>query len=194
MIRLGLMRHGHTAWNRQGRIQGRTDIPLDEAAKAQLRTRALPPAWQDAELVASPLLRARQTAELISGRQPVLESALIEMDWGAWEGLSGKDLRADPSSGFRDIEQWGWGYRPPKGESPEDVRARLRHWAGRLSHDTLAICHIGVMRVLMAVATGWAFHGPCPFAVKRDRIYVIRIEPDGWRLDAAPVRLNETSS
>jgi probable phosphoglycerate mutase len=191
MIRLGLIRHGHTAWNRQGRIQGRTDIPLDAAAEAQLRACALPTDWQDADLVASPLQRARRTAELIGGRQPAEENALIEMDWGAWEGLFGRDLRADPASGFRDIEHWGWAYRPPGGESPEAMRERLLPWARGLRRDTLAICHIGVMRVLMAVATGWAFQGPCPFAIKRNRVYIIQVESGNWHLEAEPIRLNE---
>lgn len=189
MIRLALLRHGHTAWNRAGRIQGRTDIPLDPEARVHLATVRLPEAWASADLVASPLSRALDTAALVAGRPARAVPALIEMDWGRWEGLEGRTLRADPSSGFRDIEDWGWTYRPDGGESPGDLRDRLRPWADGLQRDTVAVCHIGVMRVLMALATGWAFAGPAPFQIKRDRLFVIEIENGQWRAQAAPVRL-----
>lgn len=191
MIRLALLRHGHTEWNRTGRIQGRTDVPLDPDAKAHLAKRALPAPWSAAELWSSPLLRARTTAELVAGRMPRVEAALIEMHWGAWEGRQGKALHADPASGFRDIDTWGWSYRPPDGESPADLRNRLTPWAQTLTADAVAVCHIGVMRVLLALATGWDFRGPAPFQIKRDRLYVITLAPSGWQLDPAPIRLPE---
>ncbi|WP_300037290.1 histidine phosphatase family protein [uncultured Roseobacter sp.] len=190
MTRLAIIRHGHTAWNRAGRIQGRSDIPLDAEAEAALAGRTLPAPWDEADLCASPLMRARRTAELISGRVPLCTDALMEMDWGTWEGQQGSVLRADPASGFRDIEHWGWDYRPPGGESPADLRARLIPWAEALETDTVAVCHIGVMRVLMAVATGWEFQGAAPFRIKRDRLYVINIAPGTWSATPEPVRLN----
>lgn len=191
MIRLALLRHGHTPWNRAGRIQGRTDIPLDPEAMAHLATRALPAEWAEADLWSSPLLRARTTAQLVAGREPRMDDALTEMDWGSWEGGEGKLLRADPASGFRDIEDWGWSYRPPGGESPADVRGRLIPWAEACTTDAVAVCHIGVMRVLLAVATGWNFKGPAPFRIKRDRLYVITLDAGKWQADPTPVRLNE---
>ncbi|MDR6771657.1 histidine phosphatase family protein [Azospirillum sp. BE72] len=129
MIRLAFLRHGVTAWNREGRIQGRTDIPLDPEGRARLADLTLPEAWRDATLHASPLSRAVETASLLGKGRPVrTDSRLIEMDWGAWEGQRGHDLRADPDSGYRDIEGWGWDFRPPGGESPADVRERLTGW------------------------------------------------------------------
>lgn len=183
MIRLGLMRHGHTAWNRVGRIQGRTDIPLDDDARADLSALRLPDGWDSADIVASPLARATETARLVTGRTPTDIPALIEMDWGTWEGAHGTALSAAPESGFKPIEAWGWHYRPPGGESPDEVRTRLLPWARSLTHDTVAICHIGIMRVLLAHATGWHFDGPAPFRIKRNRLFVLRIERDGWALD-----------
>lgn len=191
MTRLALIRHGHTAWNRAGRIQGRTDIPLDPEAEGHLARLVLPAPWNDAALVSSPLARAMRTAELISDRTPTPEPALIEMDWGAWEGARGVDLIADGSSGYRHIEDWGWSFRPPQGETPADVRTRLAPWVAELSGDTVAVCHIGIMRVLLAQATGWAFRGPAPFRIKRDRLYVITIDGDNWSLSGEPVRLTE---
>ncbi|MEQ6249922.1 histidine phosphatase family protein [Sulfitobacter sp. HNIBRBA3233] len=189
MIRLALLRHGHTAWNREGRVQGRSDIPLDSEARDALARLALPAPWDRAVLVSSPLMRARETARLVSGRHPQEVAALTEMNWGDWEGRRAVDLRADPSCDHRDIESWGWHYRPPGGESPAEVRDRLSPWLDGLRTDTVAVCHIGVMRVLMALATGWYFDGPAPFTVKRNRLFILEGAAGRWTLAPDPVRL-----
>lgn len=189
MIQLAIIRHGHTPWNRAGQIQGRTDIALEEQAAEDLAGFTLPTEWQGAALVASPLQRAVQTAQLISGREPTTNDALIEMDWGDWEGKKGLDLKAEKDSGFRDIEDWGWDYRPPNGESPREVAQRLKPWLETLKQDTIAVCHIGIMRVLLAQATGWKFDGPAPFQVKRNRLYVMDLIMGKLTLTGDPVRL-----
>ncbi|KEJ89690.1 histidine phosphatase family protein [Sulfitobacter donghicola] len=194
MIRLALLRHGHTTWNREGRVQGRSDIALDADAVAELRNQSLPSPWKDAMLWASPLERAAHTAALVAGREPKTDPALIEMNWGDWEGRIAKELRADPTCDHRDIEDWGWDYTPPNGESPAALRDRLVPWANRLARDSIAVCHIGVMRVLMAHATGWNFAGPAPFAVKRNRLFIIEIDGTAWRLLPEPVRLERPIS
>lgn len=189
MIRLALLRHGHTSWNRAGRIQGRSDIPLDDQAREELRSYALPADWAGAELWSSPLMRAAETAELVTGRKPRSTPELTEMNWGEWEGLHGVDLKARPDSGFRDIEDWGWDYRPPGGETPAEVWSRIRPWLHGLTTDAVAVCHIGIMRMILAQAHGWDFHGPAPFRIKRNRLFVV--EFDGTRLTpwAEPLRL-----
>lgn len=189
MISLALLRHGHTSWNRAGRIQGRSDIALDDEARADLKTRALPAPWDTAELVASPLSRAQDTAKLVGKKSPTTEDALIEMNWGDWEGQHGVMLKSDPGSGFRDIEDWGWSYHAPGGESPADVWSRLSEWLFMLDKDTVAVTHIGVMRVLLAQATGWAFEGPAPFQIKRNRLYILTIDQAGLSANPDPVRL-----
>ncbi|MCD9149148.1 histidine phosphatase family protein [Pseudophaeobacter flagellatus] len=189
MIRLALLRHGHTAWNRAGQIQGRSDIALDDAARAELSSFALPPPWDQADLWSSPLSRAVETAQLITGQMPQTSPALTEMFWGDWEGKKGLELKADPDSGFRDIEHWGWDYRPPGGETPAEVWNRLQPWLAGLQRDTVAVCHIGIMRMILAHAHHWDFDSPAPFRIKRNRLFVVEI--DGARLTpwATPVRL-----
>ena len=189
MIRLALLRHGHTAWNRAGQIQGRSDIPLDDQARAELGEFTLPPPWDKADLWSSPLERAAETARIVAGRTPSTAPELTEMFWGDWEGLRGVDLASDPNSGFRHIEDWGWEYRPPNGESPGDVWARLRPWVARLQKDTVAVCHIGIMRVLLARAHGWDFAGEAPFRIKRNRLFVLQINGDTMTPEPEPIRL-----
>lgn len=194
MIQLALLRHGHTPWNRAGRIQGRTDVDLDADARTQLSELRLPQPWNNADLWSSPLSRAAETATLVSGRAPKTDPALMEMNWGDWEGQHGTTLRADPASGFRDIEDWGWDYTPPNGESPSALRARLIPWAQGLQRDAVAVCHIGVMRVLIAHAMGWDFAGPAPFQIKRNRLFILRIDGHQWSAAPEPIRLVTATS
>lgn len=194
MIRLALLRHGHTAWNRAGQIQGRSDIPLDQDARAELSQFSLPAPWDQADLWSSPLSRAVETAQIVSNHAPRTAPALTEMFWGDWEGKKGLDLKADPGSGFRDIEHWGWDYRPPGGETPAEVWARIKPWLQGLRRDSVAVCHIGIMRMILAQAHGWDFDGPAPFRIKRNRLFVVEL--DGERLTplADPVRLTKASA
>lgn len=189
MIRLALLRHGHTAWNRAGRIQGRSDIPLDDEARAGLAALQLPPPWDRTDLWSSSLERAAETAKLVSGRTPKTAPALIEMNWGDWEGQHGSELLAQDGSGYRHIENWGWGFRPPNGESPADLWARLNPWISGLTQDSVAVCHIGIMRILLARAYGWDFDGPAPFRIKRNRLFIIEIQGDQLTPLPEPVRL-----
>lgn len=189
MIRLALLRHGHTAWNRAGRIQGSSDIPLDDTARVELRGFRLPAPWDGAELWSSPLVRAAETAEIVSGRAPRLSESLREMNWGDWEGQRGQDLLAQPGSGFRHIEDWGWHYRAPNGESPAELDTRLRPWLAALDRDAVAVCHIGIMRVLLARAHAWDFAGPAPFRIKRNRLFLLSVDGDRLTADPEPVRL-----
>ncbi|MBT3141669.1 histidine phosphatase family protein [Phaeobacter gallaeciensis] len=192
MPRLALIRHGHTEWNRAGRIQGRSDIPLDDAARKELSEFALPAPWDSADLWASPLHRARETAEIIAGRAPKTAPELTEMNWGDWEGLRGVDLVEQPDSGFRHIEDWGWDYRPLNGESPAEVWYRIEPWVKGITTDTIAVCHIGIMRMILAKAYGWDFSGPAPFRIKRNRLFVVDL-PD-MRPWPDPVRLIKRAS
>ncbi|SDW76148.1 probable phosphoglycerate mutase [Ruegeria halocynthiae] len=188
MNRLALLRHGHTDWNRAGRIQGRSDIPLDADARAELAGYCLPPPWDTASIWSSPLSRAAETAQLVSGKIPKTSAALTEMNWGDWEGQRGAELIEIPDSGYRHIEEWGWNYRPPRGESPAELWSRIKPWLEGLSGDNLAVCHIGIMRVILAKAWGWNFAGPAPFRIKRNRLYVIEL--DTMRAEPEPVRLS----
>jgi len=189
MIRLAVIRHGRTEWNRDGKIQGHRDIPLEPDAIKELATYRLPDEWQDAMLLSSPLNRAVQTAELISDRTPRTEAALIEMDYGDWEGKRSIDLGADPNSGFRHLPDWGWDYQPPNGESPAQVWTRLAPWVESLQEDTVAVCHIGVMRALLAVAHDWPFKGEPPFTIKRNSLYCMQVTDTLTAMDPLRVRL-----
>jgi probable phosphoglycerate mutase len=140
-------------------MQGRRDVPLGAAGRADVATWRLPvDVGASIDAVASPLSRAVETARALCGRAPRIEPALIEMDWGAWEGRRLPELRAQHGDAFARNERRGLDFRPPDGESPRDVVDHLRGWLATLAsreQPLLAVSHNGVLRALLAIATGW---------------------------------------
>lgn len=126
-----LVRHAETAQNAGGFVQGRADHPLSE--RGQLQAEALGQALASMTLAAvysSPLARARATAEAIArphGLSVRCDPDLIEMEIGAFEGLSGPEMRARYPEFFADwFSERAGSVRMPGGESLEDVQARAR--------------------------------------------------------------------
>ncbi|MFX3633470.1 MAG: histidine phosphatase family protein [Candidatus Pristimantibacillus sp.] len=122
---IGFVRHGKTEWNALGRIQGQTDIPLNETGLAQARALAQRLSDDNTEwdaILSSDLERARETARVISGKLdiPLLEAdtRLRERFYGDIEGTTEQER----------LERWGVDWRSAEAgqESDADVRARGR--------------------------------------------------------------------
>jgi probable phosphoglycerate mutase len=176
-----LVRHGLTDWNEGGRIQGRADLGFSSRGRAEVASWRLPAAWAAARLLSSPLRRARETAALLSRRPPVLDDRLIEMDWGVWQGRRLADLRAEAPAAMAANEARGLDFRPPGGESPREVCARLQALLVELAADprpVVAVCHKGVIRAAMTLATGWDMRSRPPLRVARDRGCVVLCHGD----------------
>src|SRR5271157_3201941 len=122
-----LMRHGETAWNREGRVMGRNPIELDEEGRAQVEA-SIPFARLIAPelIVSSPLARARQSAEIIAagiGGIPVAEdSQLSEVKYGRWEGMVYDDLVEDPD--YLNYREHPLDAPTPGGETIAQVQSR----------------------------------------------------------------------
>jgi len=183
MTRIALLRHFPTDWNAENRVQGRTDRPLTREAREALMALRLPPPWDRARVIASPLARAAETARLLVRDHPVeTDTRLVELGYGAWEGSRTPDLLADPRSGFVPIERWGWERRPPGGESPADGLARVAPLLAEIAktgRPTLLIFHRALMRAILARAWQWDFDRPEPFSIKRGRLYPLVLDPRG---------------
>jgi broad specificity phosphatase PhoE len=150
-----LIRHGRTLWNQQGRMQGRSDIPLCATGRAEVRGWRIPQDWQRARWLSSPLRRATETAALLTTQPVTIEPRLIEMDWGDWEGRTLADLRATESAAMAENEALGLDFRPAGGESPREVRARIESLLADLADDVVCVTHKGVIRAALSLATGW---------------------------------------
>ncbi len=178
MTRLLVIRHGETDWNAAGLMQGRADRPLNEAGREHVRSYRLPTGWAGAVCLASPLQRAMETARLL-GLEPEPEPHLIEMDWGEWEGRSLNALRAELGEAMAENEARGLDFRPPGGESPRDVQARLRPLFAGLTGPTIAVTHKGVLRALYALATGWTMQAKAPDRLLNGRAHQFEAKRDG---------------
>jgi len=162
MTLLALLRHADTAWSAEGRIQGRRDLPLSETGRASLKGRLLPACCAGMRVVTSPLARCVETAALLGAPHAAREPRLAEMDWGEWQGRRLAELRAELGEAMRNNEERGLDFRPQGGESPREVLARVRPWLDSLAEPTLAVTHRGVIRAVLAAATGWDMRGPPP--------------------------------
>jgi len=100
MLSLILIRHGQTDWNTEGRIQGRTDIPLNAAGRAQAQTlkdacgHLTAPSAMPYTVLSSPLSRALETARIALGEAALIatDERLMEIDYGSWGGVPGRIL------------------------------------------------------------------------------------------------------
>jgi len=164
MSTLYVIRHGQTAWNAQGRMQGQRNIPLDNTGRAQARAygRILSGAAEntaDFEFVASPLGRARETMALIRaelGLPPhdyALEPRLKEVRFGDWEGRTRKTLREEFPDMLAARDADGWNFCPPNGESYAQMSKRVADWLSGVQKNTVTVAHGGVIRILQVLIT-----------------------------------------
>jgi broad specificity phosphatase PhoE len=159
------VRHGLTDWNRQGRLQGRHDIPLNDHGRAQavrcgeilrdlLARDGRAPG--DCGYASSPLIRARVTMDLLRTTLALapdgyrLEPRLVEISFGEWEGLTYQDVIKRDKDIVERREHHKWLFRPPGGETYEEVAARVGAWYASLDRDTVVTAHGGTARALIA--------------------------------------------
>lgn len=182
MTRLALIRHGMTDWGEAGLIQGRADRPLSAAGRAEIAAWRVPPELAGFEWLTSPLRRARESARLLLGREVPTEPALIEMAWGAWEGQALAALRRVLGAAMAANEARGRDFRPPGGESPREVQARLIPRLAAIAgagRPTAAVTHKGVIRAVLGLATGWDFRGKPPARLDRSCAHLFALDAEG---------------
>jgi len=159
---LWFIRHGETGWNRERRIQGQTDIPLNQTGHAQAaavaRTLAgLHDCLDNFDLHVSPLQRPRQTMQHIIDTYSLnwadiaIDDRLIELDFGELEGARWPELNARGLDPEKDPEGYH-AFRPHGGESYADATARVHDWLKSLTRPTIAVGHGGISRIVRGLA------------------------------------------
>jgi broad specificity phosphatase PhoE len=189
MTELYLVRHGETEWNAARRIQGRTDIPLNDTGREQARQAAELLArrrWQG--VYTSPLGRAHETARIIAerlGLDGVTDiDALVERDYGEAEGM-----------GFDEIEAlYPEGVRAPGQETRDEVAARVvpallqlaeRHPGERL----VIVSHGGAIRAVLQTAEPGTKHP----RITNASVHSFKVEDGALRLIAFDDPIEEES-
>jgi broad specificity phosphatase PhoE len=154
------LRHGQTQWNVEGRFQGHTDIPLNDVGLSQAHAAAAILAQCPVDLiVASPLIRARTTAEIVAkqlGKPLLTDDSLKERHFGAFEGLVVNDVKAQ--FGLQPHERLVR-HLPADAEQWHETCARtmrvIGQWLGRHPDLTLLfVAHAGLFDALHAMVLG----------------------------------------
>ncbi len=199
-MKILLARHGETPWNAEGRYQGQEDIALSPLGETQARAlgqrlRAV----NISRAVASPLARARCTAELALGDRAGMlttDAGLMEIAHGTWEGLLAGEIHQRDPERLRAWRETPHEVLMPEGESLQHVFDRawpaLIRACGDLGDDDtlLVVAHDAVNRVLLCHVLG------IPLA----RLWTFRQAPTTLNLLEGPdvdhldvVRLNDCS-
>ena len=159
------IRHGLTDWNVAQRLQGRHDVPLNAAGCAQAACcaailqdlfRREGRAAESFDYVSSPLVRARETMEIVRtalGLEPTgyaISAHLAEIAFGEWEGLTYAQVMARDQHVVAARESDKWSFAPPGGESYAQVAVRIRQWYETVARDTVVAAHGGTARALIA--------------------------------------------
>jgi broad specificity phosphatase PhoE len=187
MLNIYLIRHGETAWNADNnRYTGRTDLPLTEKGlqQAEALKQQLSNVTLDA-VYASPLQRAYTTAKIATGKEPIKDDRLIEIDWGTWEGKSKDNFYAeDPSLWDNWMADPAHARAGGTGENGSDVVQRIddffisffqRHTSGNY----LVAAHNGVNRFFLAHKLGMPLKNYRMFFQENSALTMFTIEPDG---------------
>ena len=181
------IRHGETAWNAEGRLQGVQDIPLNELGRRQavhaggiladLFARD-GRSEQSLAFVASPLGRARSTMELVRGTLKLppddyaIDERLREIAYGDWEGSTLAQMRAADPEVFARRQAGKWTVPPPGGESYAEVQARVSDWYRQVEADTVAVAHGGTARALMVALGIETSDSAADLTIEQGAVYV----------------------
>ncbi|MGD0192369.1 MAG: histidine phosphatase family protein [Rhizomicrobium sp.] len=166
-LTLYFCRHGETEANVEHRFQGRTiDTPLTDKGRQQASAIAsnlkrCEPGPERLRYVSSPLPRARTTMELIrlsldlDPKDYALDDRLLEIDLGAWDGMTEPELRAKFPQEYETRTNDKWNARVPGGgENYADVARRAESWVAELQADTFAVSHGAFTRILRGLFAG----------------------------------------
>jgi broad specificity phosphatase PhoE len=156
-----LARHGQTAYNLERRFQGHLPVPLDDTGRAQaadLAERAS--AHPFAALWCSPLLRARETADIVAERigiEPREDPRLMETDAGGWTDRLFVDVLAEDPDGFAGFIGGDPSFAFPGGESFAQQGVRVAAALADVERDdlpALVVCHGVVIRIALFQRAG----------------------------------------
>lgn len=145
-----LVRHGETEWSRDRRHTSFTDLPLTRAGEEAARTLA-PRLTEERfdRVLASPMGRARRTAELAGFPEPTVTDDLVEWQYGDYEGVTNDEIRED-------VPGWTvWTHPTPGGELPEDVSARMDRVVADLRAGGGKVVVFGHGHALRALTARW---------------------------------------
>jgi len=198
--RIVLIRHGQTAWNREARFRGQSDVPLEEFGlrQAEATARYVADRWPVTAVYASPLSRTMKTAEAIARAQELTVQplrGLIDINFGQLQGLLATEADQSYPELFRAWAEAPHTVRFPGGESLDIVRSRItaaldQVVAGHPDQTVSLVSHTVANRVLLCVVLGWGNDRFWRMHQETCAVNIFDVENDGaFTID----QLNDTS-
>ena len=178
------VRHGITDWNVEWRLQGSQDILLNADGRQQSTNyghalKSLLGAQADKfDFVSSPLLRTRETMEIMRGAMALdpeayrIDARLTELSFGDWEGRTLREIATTAPEKVEERARNKWDFQPPGkySESYEILKWRVAAWLNEVTEPTVCVCHGGVIRVLFNLVGDMPQHDAALLSVPQDKI------------------------
>lgn len=186
-----LVRHGQTDWNANRRLQGQTEIPMNDFGRLQVSENAHKLAEQMQnphayDYVSSPICRARETMEILRtrlGLPPLdyrVDDRLKELHYGEFASHTWDELREIRPQDVMQRFDNAWDYVIPRGECYAQLSRRVLNWLHEVKRDTIVAAHAGVSRVLQAHFSKHPPHEVPFLQAPQDRVLVIRGKEMSW--------------
>ncbi len=190
--RICFIRHGETDWNVERRIQGQTDIALNETGKRQAVAMAFNAAHHEfSAIYSSDLARAFETASMLAARrglEVVRCSELRERHYGIFQGITAAEGQTLHPEAYRYYRERDVAYDFETGESMRDFAGRVgravENMRRRHAGQTIAaLTHAGVLDILYRRATGRQLHTPRDFSIPNCALNWFRIDEHGLHIE-----------
>jgi alpha-ribazole phosphatase len=186
IMKLFLIRHGQTDWNLKGKIQGSSDIELNDTGIKQaeeLSNKVLEESYKFSKIYSSPQRRAISTAEILSlvtNVNYIPIEGLEEINLGEWEELSWAEVKEKYPTEY---EEWYINRRytkPPKGESYQDMLQRVLTAIYKIINencdDVVIVAHSAVIMCIQCYITNTPFDEMMKF--KTDNTSITEIDSE----------------
>ena len=193
VTRLCLVRHGETAWNAEGRVQGQLDIPLSDTGLAQAKAIAGALRGESFDVIySSDLVRVRQTAQPSADllrKDVLLDERLRERHYGVFQSVTYVEAKERFPEQYARFRAKDLDFDFGTGESLLSFNERclavvedlLKKHAGR---NLLVFTHGGVLEMVRRHATGQGLATPRNFEIPNAALNRMVVGPEGWRVES----------
>jgi probable phosphoglycerate mutase len=188
-----LVRHGETAWNAEGRVQGQLDIPLSPTGFAQAKAVASALAGESFDAIySSDLVRVRQTAQPMADalkKDVVLDKRLRERHYGVFQSITYAEAKARFPEDYERFKSKDLDFDFETGESLRQFNERSLAVIDEIAkahcgEKVLVFTHGGVLEIVYRHATGRGLATPRDFEIPNAALNRVSFGADGWRVES----------